>query len=121
MPHIPKRWELTDRKVIRTVRMLAAHPEAARTTTRALRDMAALRLTVAGICHEICEWIDSDRPVMCTITSKDPAHIGEPAYEMYPVVEGVNVFVKVSIVQRGSETELLLIISAHRDEGGEGS
>jgi len=121
MPRIPKRWELTDRKVIRTIRQLAAHPEAVGATKRAMQDMGALSLNVAGICHEMCEWIDAGKPVTCTITSKDPSHVGEPAYEMYPVIEGVNVFVKVSIVQRGSATELLLIISAHRDGGGEGS
>lgn len=121
MPHIPKRWELTDRKIIRTVRQLAAHPEAVRATKRAMRDMSALRLTVAGVCYEICEWIDAGKPLTCTITTNDPGHVGEPAYELYPIIEGVDVFVKLSIVQRGSDTELLLIISAHRDGGGKGS
>ena len=121
MTRIPKRWELNDRKVIRTIRQLAAHPDAVRATKRAVQDMGALRLNVAGICHEICAWIDAGKPVTCTVTSKDPSHVGEPAYEMYPAIEGVNVFIKVGVVQRGSTTELLLIISAHRDGGGEGS
>jgi hypothetical protein len=121
MPRISKRWEITDRKVIRTIRELAARPGAVRATTRATQDMAELRLTRAGICHEICEWIDAGKAITCTITTNDPAHVGEPAYELYPEIEGVDVFVKVGLVQRGSETKLLLIISAHRDGGGEGS
>lgn len=121
MPRIPKRWELKDRKLIRTIRELADHPDAVRATKRAMQDMAALRLNVAGVCYEIREWIDAGQPLTCTITTNDPDHVGEPAYELYPVIEGVDMFVKVGIVQRGGETELLLIISAHRDAGGEGS
>ena len=121
MPRIPKRWEFKDRKIIRTIRELADYPGAVRATKRALQDMGALRLTVAGICHEIREWIDAGKPLTCTITTKDPAHAGEPAYELYPVIEGVDVFIKLSIVRRGSGAELLLIISAHRDGGGKGS
>lgn len=121
MSRVPKRWELKDRKVVRTIRELAAHPDAVRVTKRALRDMAALRLTVAGVCCEICAWIDAGKALMCTITARDPAHVGEPAYELYPVIEGVDVFIKLGIVRRGIQTELLLIISAHRDGGGQGS
>lgn len=118
MPRIPKRWELTDRKVIRTIRQLAALPAQARATTRCMQDMAALRINVAGVCQAICDWIDAGRPVTATITTEDEKHIGEPAYEVYPTIEGVKLFVKVSIVQRGSQSELLLIISAHENGGG---
>lgn len=83
--------------------------------------MSALRLTVTGICYEIREWIDAGRPLICIITTNDAAHVGEPAYELYPIIEGVNMFVKVGIVRRGGDAELLLIVSAHHDGGGEGS
>lgn len=119
MPRIPKRWELTDRKVIRTIRQLAALPDLVRTTKRCLQDMASLRINRAGVCQAICDWIDAGQPVIATITTEDPKHIAEPAYEVYPVIEGVKMFVKVSVVRRGSRTELLLIISAHENEGGQ--
>ena len=67
MTRIPKRWELTDRKVIRAIRRLAALPDLVRTTKRCLQDMASLRINRAGVC----------------------------------------------------QTELLLIISAHENEGGQ--
>ena len=121
MPRIPKRWELTDRKVIRTIRRLAAIPDLVRTTNRCLQDMASLRINRAGVCQAICDWIDAGETVTATITTEDPKHIAEPAYEVYPVIEGVKMFVKVSVVSRGSQTELLLIISAHENEGGQSS
>jgi len=121
MPRIPKRWEITDRRVIRTLRRLAALPAQAHVTKRCAQDMAALRITTAGVCQAICDWIDAGKSVTVTITSEDEKHIGEPAYEVYPVIEGVELFIKVSIVRRGSRSELLLIISAHRDGGGKGS
>ena len=45
-------------------------------------------------------------------------HVGEPAYELYPVFADVDMFIKVTITERGSDQELLLVISAHRQEGG---
>jgi hypothetical protein len=119
MPRIPKRWELTDRKVIRTIRQLAALPDLVRTTKRCLQDMASLRINRAGVCQAICDWIDAGETVIATITTEDPKHIAEPAYEVYPDIEGVKMFVKVSVVSRGSQAELLLIISAHENEGGQ--
>jgi len=80
--------------------------------------MAALRLTIAGVCRAICDWIDSGKSLMETITRYDEEHIGEPAYELYPVIDGRELFIKVTICERGSAHELLLVISAHRQEGG---
>jgi HTH-type transcriptional regulator/antitoxin MqsA len=53
-----------------------------------MQDMAALGINVAGVCRAICDWIDAGEPVMVTITTEDPKHIAEPAYEMYPVMAG---------------------------------
>ena len=83
-----------------------------------MRDMAALRLTVAGVCQAICDWIDAGEPLMETMTRYDKRHVGEPAYELYPVVDGTELFIKVTICERGSADELLLVISAHRQKGG---
>lgn len=38
-----------------------------------------------------------------TVTRYDAAHAGEPAYELYPVVEGITLFIKVTIIERGGE------------------
>jgi hypothetical protein len=81
--------------------------------------MAALRLTIAGVCQAICDWIDAGEPLMETITRYDEEHVGEPAYELYPVVSDARLFIKVTICERGSAQELLLVISAHRQEGGQ--
>jgi len=89
-----------------------------RATTRAMQDMAALRITVAGVCQAICEWIDAGEQITETITRCDEEHVGEPAYELYPVFADVDMFIKVTITERGSDQELLLVISAHRQEGG---
>ena len=92
-----------------------------RTTSRCLKDMTSLRINKAGVCQALCDWVDAGQPVTATITTEDTEHIAEPAYEMYPVIEGVKMFVKVSVVSRGSQPELLLIISAHENEGGQSS
>ena len=83
-----------------------------------MRDMADLRITVAGVCQLICDWIDAGQELMETITRYDTKHFGMPAYELYPVAEEIPLFVKVTIIDRGSDLELLLLVSAHRQEGG---
>ena len=118
MPTPPKRWPVKDRKVIKAVRRLAAEPGQVRATTRSMRDLAELRITVAGICQLICDWIDGGQELMETITRYDAEHIGEPAYELYPVVEDFALFIKVTIIEHGGDHELLLLISTHRQEGG---
>lgn len=119
MPTPPKRWPLKDRKIITAIRRLAAEPAKVHATTRSMRDMAALRITVAGVCQAICEWTDAGEQVTETITCYDAEHVGEPAYELYPVLDDTDMFIKVTICERESDQELLLVISAHRQEGGQ--
>jgi hypothetical protein len=84
-----------------------------------MRDLAALGITIAGVCQAICDWIDAGEQITETITRYDAEHVGEPAYELYPVIDDTDMFIKVAICERGSDQELLLVISAHRQEGGQ--
>jgi hypothetical protein len=118
MPTPPKRWALKDLKVVKAVRRLAAEPDQVRATARSMRDMADLRITVTGVCRLICEWIDAGEELMETITRYDAVHVGQPAYELCPVLEDIALFIKVTIVERGGDHELLLLVSVHRQEGG---
>jgi len=118
VPTPPKRWPLKDRKIVKTIRQLAADPTKVHATARSMRDMATLRITIAGVCQAICEWIDAGEQITETITRCDKEHVGEPAYELYPVFTDVDMLIKVTITERGSDQELLLVISAHRQEGG---
>ena len=118
MPKPPKRWELKDRKVLRTIRQLAGEPAKARATKRALHDMAALRINIAGVCQAICDWIDGGETVMETITTNITEHAGEPAYEFQPAIDEHDMFIKVTICERDTDHELLLLISAHKQQGG---
>ncbi len=119
MPKPPRRWELTDRKLLRTIRRLAGEPAKVAATKRAVFDMAALRVTKAGVCQAICDWIDGDETVMETITTSIPEHAGEPAYEFQPNIDGHDMFIKVTIYERVTDHELLLLISAHKQQGGQ--
>jgi hypothetical protein len=119
MPKPPKRWELKDRKVLRAIRRLAGEPAKVAATKRAVFDMAAVRITKAGVCQAICDWIDSGETVMETITTDIPEHAGEPAYEFKPTIDGQLMFVKVTICERKTDHELLLLISAHKQQGGQ--
>src|SRR5665648_1145735 len=94
MPTPPKRWPLKDRKIVKAIRRLA------------------------GVCQAVCDWIDAGEQITETITRYDAEHVGEPAYELYPVFDDTDMFIKVTICERGSDQESLLVISAHRQEGG---
>ena len=118
MPRPPKRWELRDRKVLRAIRQLAGEPVKVIATKRSVQDMMALRVTKAGVCQAICDWIDGRETVMETITTDTPEHAGEPAYEFQPTIEGHDMFIKVTVCERDSGHELLLLISAHKQPGG---
>jgi hypothetical protein len=118
MPRPPKRWELKDRKVRRTLRQLAGEPATVSATKRALQDMLALRINKAGVCQAICDWIDDGETIMETITTDIPDHVGEPAYEFQPTIDGHDMFIKVTICERDTDHELLLLISAHKQQGG---
>jgi len=118
MPTPPKRWPLKDRKIVKAIRRLAGEPDKVHATTRSVRDLAALRITIAGVCQAVCDWIDAGEQITETITRYDAEHVGEPAYELYPVFDDTDMFIKVTICERGSDQELLLVISAHRQEGG---
>lgn len=118
MPKPPKRWELKDRGDLRTIRQLAGEPAKVSATKRALQDMTALHINTAGVCQAICDWIDAREKVWQIITTDDPKHTGEPAYELYPTIDGHDMFIKVTICERGSDHELLLLISAHKQQGG---
>jgi len=118
MPKPLKRWELKNRKVLRALRQLAGEPAKVRATKRATYDMMALRITKAGVCRAICDWIDGGETVMETITTDIPEHAGEPAYEFQPTIDGHDMFIKVTICERDSDHELLLLISAHKQQGG---
>jgi len=118
MPRPPKRWELKSRKVLRAIRQLAGDPAKVQATKRALQDMMALRINTAGICQAICDWIDDGETVMETITTDIPEHAGEPAYEFQPTIDGHDMFIKVTVCERDSGHELLLLISAHKQPGG---
>ena len=115
----PKRWELKDRKVLRTIRRLAGEPAKVAATKRAVFDMAALRLTKAGVCQAICDWIDGDETVVETITTNIPEHTGEPAYEFQPNIDGHDMFIKVTTYEGATGRKLLLLISAHKQQGGQ--
>ena len=119
MPTPPKRWPLKDRKIVKSLGRLAGEPDKVHATTRSMRDLAALRVTIAGVCQAICDWIDAGEQITETITRYDAEHVGEPAYELYPVLDDTDMFIKVTICERGSDQELLLVISAHRQEGGQ--
>jgi hypothetical protein len=114
MPTPPRRWPLKDRNIVKSLRRLAGESDKVHATTRSMRDLAALRITIAGVCQAVCDWIDAGDQIMETITGYDEEHVGEPAYELYPVIDGTDMFIKATICERGSDRELLLVISAHR-------
>ncbi|HJW75894.1 MAG TPA: hypothetical protein VJ787_09525 [Thermoleophilia bacterium] len=118
MPKPPKRWELKDRKVRRTIRRLAGEPAKVSATKRTLHDMTAMRINKAGVCQAICDCIDDGETVMETITTDIPEHSGEPAWEFQPTIDGRDMFIKVTICDRDTDHELLLLISAHEQQGG---
>ena len=119
MPTLPKRWPLKDRKIVKAIRRLAGEPDKVHATTRSMRDLAALGITIAGVCQAVCDWINAGEQITETITRYDAEHVGEPAYELYPVIDDTDMFIKVTICERGSDQELLLVISANRQEGGQ--
>ena len=119
MPTPPKRWPLKDRKIVKSLRRLAGEPDKVHATTRSMRDLAALGITIAGVCQAVCDWINAGEQITETITRYDAEHVGEPAYELYPVIDDTDMFIKVTIRERRSDQELLLVISAHRQEGGQ--
>ena len=105
-----------DPQVVQTIRELAARLDTVRVTTRAECDLWAEHLTKEDVCDAICDWIDASKPVEQVTTRYVPEHRGEPAYVMAPEVGGMELYVKVTIVDPGEWKEKLLIISSHRPE-----
>ena len=83
-------------------------------TTRAKCDLWAEDLTKEDVCDAICDWIDAGKPVQQITTQHVAEHEGEPAYVMVPEVSGAELYVKVTIIDRGEWQEKLLLISSHR-------
>lgn len=111
-----KRWELRDKSRIALIRKLAGDPQAVRPTNTARQDMTRLRLTMAGVCEAICDYIDGDAAVMETITDAARGYIGKPAYEVYPTIDAEDLFVKVGIDKRRWGL-VLILISVHERQG----
>ena len=72
-------------------------------------------LTTADICAAIVAHIDAGERVKPTTIHSFPGHVGEPAYEMKPRIDGVLFYVKVRIIELEDAQRQLLVMSVHPD------
>ena len=101
-------------KTIKLIRNLASKPGEVEATERAMWDLLSHNLTVSGVCHAICDWIDKKEKIEKGTTDKVPEHVGETHYVMKPVVmERDHFYVKVTIQDPDESGEALQIISCH--------
>jgi len=96
------------------IRALARKPDSVKTTTTVMYSLLSLNLTKDDICSEIVGWIDAGERVKPTTLHSIPGKIGNPAFEMKPLINQSLVYIKVTI-ETGVGGEEMLILSAHRD------
>lgn len=104
-----------DPTIVREIRRLALIPDEVIVTDTASSDLLARRLSVDDICSAIVDWIDAGERIKPTILHSFPGLVGEPAFEMKPRIDGVRFYLKVTLIERHSPGEYLLLISAHPD------
>lgn len=100
--------------VIARIRTLASSPAMVKVTQRVQFDLMGLRLTKDDICTEIVCWIDAGERVKPTTLHSFAGKVGNPAYEMKPIINQSRIYIKVTIETTASGEEML-ILSAHRD------
>lgn len=108
---------VTDRELLDQIRTLASQPDVVESTNSAQQGMVARNLTRAGVCQTICEYLDDGLPVDEAVTESAAGHIGKTVYQMYPIIDAEDLFVKVGIQQEHG-MPVLLLISVHEQHRG---
>lgn len=107
--------ELASEGEMDALRRLATDPDRAQVTARAKYDMWGKGLTKVDVCDALHSWIKEGRPVTRTYMHQEgPGAIG---YEIKPKLAGMILYMKFVIRGEPALDPVLLIVSAHKDEG----
>lgn len=107
-----RRRQVSDGDLIRRIRVLAAVPARVSATRSAVEFMVSTDLTVASVCAALCAYIDGGGPIDEVSTEAVPGHRGELMYEVHPMIEARDYYVKVRLIGRASH-EGLPLVSVH--------
>ena len=103
-----------DVKTVRLIYKLAGDPTQVKQSQTSYWDLVSYKLTKAGLCQAIQDWIDEGKDVVEDITTKAKSHIGKAHYIMKPTVEKQKIFLKVGIEKNPDTNEYMMIISSHK-------
>lgn len=93
---------------------LASDPASVRVDKHARGEMLSWKLRVGEVCEAICGCLAADERLKATIIKTHPKEmVGQPAYELRPMIANQRFYVRMAIYQ--SDKETLLIISVHPD------
>ena len=107
--------ELASEGEVDALRRLATDPKRVQVTARANYDMWGKGLTKFDVCDALHSWIKEGRPVTRTqMHQRGPGVIG---YEIKPELSGMVFYMKFIIRGESALDPVLLIVSAHKDEG----
>jgi hypothetical protein len=92
---------------------LASNPAKVSMTASAKYDSMSAGLTARDICDRIVEHIDGRRRVKRVVMRG--RHLGQPGFELKPVIDGTRFYIKVLLCDLGTIREQMLIVSVHPD------
>ncbi len=102
-------------ETLKEICRLAADSSRVRITQTAMYDLMARQFTKADVCDEIIQWINRGDVVKETTLHTFPNLVGMPAYELKLRINGALFYIKMTLVDLGSPSEYMLLISAHPD------
>ena len=105
-----------DADVRALVRELASGPATAVPDEHAKGNMMSWRITTSDVLDAVCEAIDQGaRLKQTTVKTHPPGLVGQPAYEIKPLIDGRRFYVRLAVFEPSVGRKALLLLSVHLD------